>query len=502
MEELKGARPQDENDGVVGGQQSQDRMQTQASPDQVFEPLLDQAPAVDQPDTPLESAGETYNDFAPHPFTRPVGEPEVAEQVTEPVTEQPAAEPAEHQWASAQPWQQYGQADTAFGPQPQTSPSYIGVPVARQPRQKSKPGWTALIAASIVAALVGGGIGIGANDFFNHPGPRPATMRAEESPSGTTQLVDSSVGAADWQAVAKEVGTTVVSLDVTSDTGQSQGSGVIIDDEGHILTNNHVVSGANELFVMFSDGRVFEGDIVGTDEATDLAVVAIKDAPTDLAVARLGSSAALQVGQSVAAIGNPMGLDSTLTTGVISALDRPTQADRGANVVTNAIQIDAAINPGNSGGPVFDQQGRVIGIASSIITVKTSFSGQGGGSIGLGFAIPIDLAKNVAQQLIDTGHAEHAFLGVTISNGLAKFDGTRRTSATVKTVEPGTPADKAGLREGDNIIEVDGRKVSTATALTGYVRQYRSGDAINLKLERDGELLEVDVTLAAREDPR
>lgn len=364
-----------------------------------------------------------------------------------------------------------------------------------QARQRRRPGWAALIAASIAAALAGGGIGIGTTSLMDD-NPRPATLPTTSG--GTTSVVTSTAPAPDWQAVADEVGNSVVAIDVTSPDGQSQGSGVIIDSGGLILTNEHVVAGAENLFVTLADSRVFEATTVGEDQATDLAVIELKDAPDDLTVAQLGDSTELSVGQPVAAIGNPMGLASTLTTGVISALDRPTQPSSGDGAITNAIQLDAAINPGNSGGPVFDAQGRVVGIASSIISVASD--SRSAGSIGLGFAIPINLAKNISAQLIENGVAEHAYLGVTITNGLAEYDSTRRQGAEINSVQPGTPADLAGIQAGDVIIDIDGRAVPTSISLTGYVRQYISGDVVTLTLERDGALLEVDVTLATKQD--
>lgn len=464
--------------------------------------------------TPAEPVVTPAEPALPEPVTEPVAAPV---EPTLPATEtMPKAEqaPVEEQRPATEPMPEMAapmpESVPAEEPTPTAMPAEeptnfqpIYAPastVAPKPKKK-RPGWFAVFAGMTAAALAGGAIGFTATQYYNPGGVRPSSMTAHEETKGTTKPVNSTVGAADWEAVAKEVGDTVVSLDVSTDNGQAQGSGVIISKDGHILTNNHVVAGANEIFVRFSDGRVFEGQVMGTDEATDLAVVKIKDAPKDIAVAQLGDSSTVKVGQAVAAIGNPMGLNSTLTTGVVSALDRPTQADR-AGAVTNAIQIDAAINPGNSGGPVFDQQGKVIGIASSIITVKTGFNGQSAGSIGLGFAIPVNLAKNISKQLVEKGSAEHAYLGVSISNGLAKFDETRRTAAVVKTVEPETPAAKAGIKEGDNIVEIDGKKVSTATALTGFVRQYRAGDVITVKFERGGKLMETNVTLATRPDPR
>src|SRR5690606_28190415 len=195
---------------------------------------------------------------------------------------------------------------------------------------------------------------------------------------------------------------------------------------------------------------------------------------------------------------NPLGLDSTATTGIISALDRPvvTQS-RTESVVTNAIQVDAAVNPGNSGGPLFDARGEVIGITSSI----ASLSGGGGqaGSIGLGFAIPVDQASRVASQLIEDGQAEHAFLGVGLADARAEADGVMRAGAGIGTVEPGSPAAEAGLRPEDVVTAIDGRPVDGAAALTGYVRQYASGETATLTVVRDGKVHEVDVTLATRE---
>lgn len=192
-----------------------------------------------------------------------------------------------------------------------------------------------------------------------------------------------------------------------------------------------------------------------------------------------------------------------MTTGIVSALDRPVQTIKeSANadptrVITNAIQIDAAVNPGNSGGPVFDESGQVIGVASSIASL-----GEEGqvGSIGLGFAIPANLAQRVAGELIENGVAEHAYLGVSIIDGIGQADGTAWTGAEVRVVDPNTPADMAGLKVGDVVLQVNGRDVSSALALTGYVRQFASGEVITLLIIRNGELLEVDVTLATRAD--
>jgi putative serine protease PepD len=284
----------------------------------------------------------------------------------------------------------------------------------------------------------------------------------------------------------------------------SQGSGVILDAEGHVLTNNHVVAGGQNgsIAVTLSDGRIFEATIVGTDPTTDLAVIKLDDAPDDLKPATLGDSGEVQVGDPVLAVGNPLGLANTATTGIVSALDRPVSAsgeDATDTVVTNAIQIDAAVNPGNSGGPLFDSSGRVIGITSSIATLSSGMGGQGG-SIGLGFAIPVNLARNIADQLQENGAAEHAFLGVSLSDTTATADDVTRRGAGVAEVTSGSPAAEAGIEPGDVIVAVDDAPVSGAEALTANVRERAAGDRVVVTYVRDGETQTVNVTLAARQE--
>ena len=309
----------------------------------------------------------------------------------------------------------------------------------------------------------------------------------------------------------------VVSIAIATPNGTALGSGVIFDKEGHIITNNHVVAGASQIQVTLADGRVYDAETTGTDPATDLAVIQLKDAPDNLTVAQLGDSDKLATGQDVMAIGNPLGLSSTVTTGIISALDRPVVNSQGEGgedgsgnssssassaVYTNAIQIDAAINPGNSGGPLFDEKGRVIGITSSIATMGRSSSGESGGSgsIGIGFAIPVKLAEKVAKQLIESGAATHAYLGVSLDTDAAEVDGTKRAGAKITSVESGSPADKAGLKKDDVVIAIDGKTTSQGSALTGYVRQYSANDKVKLTVIRDSKKQDVDVTLAERKD--
>ena len=376
------------------------------------------------------------------------------------------------------------------------------------------PGWFALVASAVVASLLGAGGAVGAVNYMDARGGNAAS-HSSAAPTAiatgdTTQTVNSTGQAPDWEAVSAAVSNAVVSIAIATGNGKALGSGVIFDKEGHIITNNHVVAGASQIQVTLADGRVYEAETTGTDPATDLAVIQLKDAPDNLTVAQLGDSDKLATGQDVMAIGNPLGLSSTVTTGIISALDRPvvnSQNEDGSGgsassaVYTNAIQIDAAINPGNSGGPLFDEKGRVIGITSSIATMGNSSGGEGGsGSIGIGFAIPVKLADKVAKQLIKSGTATHAYLGVKVETGGAEVDGETRAGAKISLVEGGSPADKAGLKRDDVIIAIDGKTTSQGSALTGYVRQYSANDKVKLTVIRDSKKQDIDVTLAERKD--
>jgi len=366
-----------------------------------------------------------------------------------------------------------------------------GPPATKQPR-KSRTPWLAVAAAAVLAAgLASGGTA--------------AVLSAQNEPAGQHSSAPSAAGQSppiqtaadsgpDWEAVADAVRPAVVAIEVASQGGAGAGSGMVWDEQGHIVTNNHVIDGAEQIVVTVNDGRMFEAEPVGTDPMTDLAVLELVDAPSDLELASMGSAEDLQVGRPVMAVGNPLGLSSTVTTGIISALDRPVTAGEGGQAasVTNAIQIDAAINPGNSGGPLFDAQGQVIGITSSI----AALSGGQSGNIGLGFAIPADLVTNIVEQLVDNGAAEHAYLGVTLSADTVNVDGAVRSGAAVHSVQAGSPAAEAGVEEGDVITAIDDRPTSGPEALTGYVRAHTAGDEVALTLVRDGEVLEEQVTLA------
>ncbi|WP_235843574.1 S1C family serine protease [Cellulomonas algicola] len=417
--------------------------------------------------------------------------------------QQPVAVGA-HQPATVHP--QGAPQHAPYGPV-RTAPAGAGVPpygpTATQPGAtgpRKRRTWIPVVSAAAAAAILGVAATGAAFTIGDEraDGSRPASLaEIGRDTTDTVPVAGSTNDAPDWQAVSQAVAPSVVAIEVSTGQGGAQGSGVIVDDQGHIVTNNHVVAGAQgKVQVTLTDGRLFEASVVGTDPTTDLAVIKLDDAPDDLVAAALGDSAKVEVGQSVMAVGNPLGLANTVTTGIVSAVDRPvsTSAEDGSQAtVTNAIQVDAAVNPGNSGGPLFDAQGRVIGINSSIATMS-----QQSGSIGLGFAIPVNLVKNIASQLIDDGTAEHAFLGVSLSDGTATADGVTRRGAVVEEVSADSPASKAGLEVKDVVVAIDGKAVGGAESLTAYVRALASGDQATLTVVRDGKASEVDVTLAAR----
>lgn len=398
---------------------------------------------------------------------------------------------------------QHGTPGQPAGPGQHGGPGIPGGPQAAvATHERGRPMWLPVAAAAVAAALVATLTTIGVSDALDDDDTStPASLTSiGQARNAEVPVEGSNADDPDWEAVIAAVQESVVAIEVSTQQGGSQGSGVIIDDDGNIVTNNHVVAGAGqgELRVTLSDGRIFPASIVGTDPTTDLAVIRLDDAPDDLTPAAFGDSDDVTVGEAVLAVGNPLGLANTATTGIVSALDRPVStSEQGGSdtVVTNAIQIDAAVNPGNSGGPLFDAQGRVIGITSSIATLSSQ-----SGSIGLGFAIPVNLAKQIAAQLVEDGTAEHAFLGVSLSDGTATADGVTRRGAVVQEVTSGSPAAEAELAAEDVIVAIDGRPVAGAESLTAYVRERAAGAEATLTVVRGDQAREVEVTLAAREE--
>src|SRR3954447_12634419 len=355
-----------------------------------------------------------------------------------------------------------------------------------------------LSVAALVAAgaLVGGGVGgvVGA-----HYGSDNVTLGSSSTPIAAPVSDPKS-----YTAIASKVLPSVVPLDVRAGGGGDTGSGFVIRSDGYVLTNNHVVasavSGNGTITATFNDGSTATGRVVGADPASDLAVVKVNR--SNLKPAAFGSSSSLRVGDPVVAIGSPLGLSGTVTSGIVSALNRPVRTQQeqqnlfgnssGDATVINAIQTDAAINPGNSGGPLVDGAGQVVGITSAIASLGSSAGGQSG-NIGVGFAIPIDQAKGIADDLIATGHATHPILGVQIADVTTSSGASQ---VMLRSVSAGGPAANAGMRAGDVIVAVNGTNVTTSDALIASVRSHNPGDKISVTYVRGGDRHTVTVTLA------
>jgi putative serine protease PepD len=361
--------------------------------------------------------------------------------------------------------------------------------------------WPVLaLTAGIVAVFAGtvGGLVVHAAADHNSA-PRTVTLGAATAGAPVAARTPGSVA-----AVAAKILPSVVSLEVRTGSSGDTGTGIVISKDGYILTNNHVVAAAEtggKLTVVFPDKSSAAGTIVGhPDPVSDLAVVRVRNVK-GLRPATLGSSAALSVGDPVVAVGSPLGLAGTVTTGIVSALDRPVAAsDTGggnSDNIIDAIQTDAAINPGNSGGPLVDMSGAVIGVNSAIATLSgDAATGGQGGSIGLGFAIPIDQAKRIASEILKQGYATHAIIGVhldTAYNG----DGARIADPRGTAVTPGGPAARAGLRAGDIVVAADGERITSPEELIVAIRKHAPGDRMVLTYLRGGHRHTTTVVLGS-----
>jgi putative serine protease PepD len=363
---------------------------------------------------------------------------------------------------------------------------------AAQVKSSRRIGIPAALALTLVAGSIGGAVGVtvaqnGGSLFDAH-----ATLRTVQS------VIARSPGSV--ASIAARLIPSVVSITTTSATGGGTGSGFVLRSDGYLLTNNHVVADAIDasgaqipgaLKVQLIDGRTVDGKIVGRDPYYDLAVVKI--GVSGLTALALGDSDKIQVGDAVIAIGSPLGLSGTVTTGIISAKNRAvtTSGSSTDNSFINALQTDAAINPGNSGGPLVDATGAVIGVNSAIASLGSSFGGQSG-SIGLGFAIPINQAKRTAEELIRNGVSSHPIIGVSLD---ASFAGPGARIATrAGSVSAGSPAAKAGLLPGDLIMSFDGKSVANSDELIVAIRAHAPGDRVVLTYVR-GKNAEVKVSL-------
>ena len=416
-------------------------------------------------------------------------------------------------------------SETNFPEDTSSFPSNNGVyqvpsqPQAHSRRSGGGKGIGAAFAVALVTALVaGGGAGYFAGSSQADKGTQSALESASESSSDNSQ--DTSDGASSQgelrnptvadpaeapegsvEQVAAAVLPAVVSIEVATPRGSAEGSGSIISADGYVLTNHHVIAGADtpgsKVQVTLNDGSRRSAQFVASDVNTDVGVLKIDDA-NDLPVMQFGNSDELRVGQEVVAVGSPLGLSATVTSGIVSALNRPVRASQGGgeSSLMDGIQTDAAINPGNSGGPLVDRSGNLIGMNSAIASLSSGSMGQGGqgGSIGLGFAIPSNFAKRVAEQLIETGEATQPMLGVRVSV-MQGFGG----GAVVAGVEPGSPGETAGLKPGDVITRLNDRPIDSADALIAATRSKAFGETVTLQVQREGESqpIPVEVTLSS-----
>jgi putative serine protease PepD len=395
-------------------------------------------------------------------------------------------------------------------------------PAATAPARRSGAFTAAVLAGAL---LVGGSAGVGGAAWYN---AWQGNSSQQTTTSSSTTASDAAAAPAaptngNTEQVAAAVLPSVVKINVSGQTESGSGSGIILSSDGDILTNNHVVAVAGRngsITVNFNDGSTARASVVGTDPVTDIAVIKAEGVH-NLRPARIGSSGNLRVGQSVIAVGSPFGLNATVTSGIVSALNRPVsvstaeqqqpqdpfgldpfggqpQQQGGQDTTYPAIQTDAAINPGNSGGPLVDLAGRVVGINSSIRTSSSSVTGEGG-SIGLGFAIPIDEVMPIVDQLLHHQAPTHARLGVTVSDTRG---GSLQQGALVRDIDPSAAGKAAGLQRGDVITKVDNELVSDSEALVATIRGHRPGDQVKLTYVRDGQTHTTTATLGSDANTR
>ncbi len=341
------------------------------------------------------------------------------------------------------------------------------------PRRPSTPLLISLVAAACIGA--GGGAVAYSTLSSGDTVVRQVTVQNAEPTASTSAL--------SVNAIYRRAYRGVVEITVRTDSGTAEGSGFVYDSSGHIVTNDHVVNGAQAVSVKFWNGKTYDAQVVGSDSSTDLAVIKVDAPDSQLYPLSLGLSRELEVGDSVVAIGSPFGLEETVTSGIVSALHRSIDSLNEGFRIIDSIQTDAAINHGNSGGPLLSSGGQVIGVNAQIRS-------DSGGSDGIGFAIPSDTVRSIANQLISNGHAVHAYLGVSLDSS--------STAARVAGVRPGTAAAQADLRSGDVIIAVDGTSIDSADGVSQAIDSHQPGDTVTLKIRRDGKTLTVDVKLGSR----
>lgn len=372
-------------------------------------------------------------------------------------------------------------------PPPANTPWWLAGSQSEQPAPRVASAGVS-IRLALVMALVAGGVGAVVDRAVtvhstNLVSTHSAIQRAPDSIAG----------------IAARVSSSVVSIDAQTPSGGDTGSGFFIQSDGTILTNNHVVEGAatsgGSITVNLTNGKSYPAKVVGRDGSYDLAVLKIE--VSDAPALQLGNSDDIQVGDPVIAIGSPLGLAGTVTSGIISAKNRAVTSGGGTGESSfiNALQTDAAINPGNSGGPLVDINGAVIGVNSAIASLGASFNSQSG-SIGLGFAIPINQAKKTAEQLIKTGKATYPLMGISVDSTYAGVGA--RIANVPDAILPGGPAAKAGLRAGDIILEIDGQAIANGDELIVSIRSHNVGDRVRVKFQRGSATQTVSLTLTSK----
>jgi putative serine protease PepD len=470
-EEPSDAEPtleQDEEAGAAVGGPSADGS---AGEESAYEP-----PPGEQPSASAASAHEQSGyDASPYEQTAPLWAEQTAPQPTQPPYGQPSQQ--------APPYYGYG-----------------GYPPQQPKPARAKPSgwvWPLVCALALVVGLVGGAVGsLLIDEWDDSQGPGRVSGGLDDVDTASRAPLPGSNGSI--TAVAQKLlpSTVQIVADLQSEEAGATGSGFVLDRQGHVVTNNHVVAesaGGGKIEVITSTGERFDAEVVGRSPVYDLAVLFVED----LSAARpaaLGSSENLQVGEGVVAIGSPLGLSSTVTSGIVSALDRPVTTGGDTEDLAsyiNAVQTDAAINPGNSGGPLVNMRGQVVGVNSAIATTGGGIGGDSG-NIGVGFAIPIEQVRVTADQILRTGEARYPVIGATVSS-----DGSG-SGAMIRSVENGSPADEAGLQEGDMVVALGDRQVNDSPTLIVAIRSHLPGDKVDLTVERDGKERKVSITLDSR----
>ncbi|MGW6565362.1 S1C family serine protease [Streptomyces sp. NPDC054975] len=482
--------------------------QTQTQPQPLHEPDEYRTPPYGEPGPwapapPVQRPVATPAHGVPVPPQQAVPQQAVPQQVPQPAVPQPVApQPAVPQPVAPQPaqWVQYDPWGAPGAPGVPAAPLSVGAEPVGRPR-RSRRGLA--LAGALTFALITGVLGGAVGAYVERNGGVTTVELPQADVEGGDRAPESVAG------IAASALPSVVTLHVSGAGSSGTGTGFVLDTQGHILTNNHVVDAAassGEISVTFSSGETANAKLVGKDSGYDLAVVKVTGV-SGLKPLPLGNSDNVRVGDPVVAIGAPFDLQNTVTSGIISAKERPITAGGekgdGSDVsYVDALQTDAPINPGNSGGPLVDSKARVIGINSAIRAAGDGSSGEGGaqsGSIGLGFAIPINQGKRVAEELINTGKATHPVIGVSLDmqfNGDGARVGEKGKDGTA-SITPGGPAAKAGIRPGDVITKVDGQRVHSGEELIVKIRAHRPGDQLELTLKRDGKEQTKTLTLGS-----